>query len=43
MATLTKRRVKGHSYYYLVESQRINGQPRLVMQKYLGRAEDVVA
>ncbi len=43
MATLTKRRVKGHSYDYLVESQRINGQPRLVMQKYLGRAEDVVA
>ena len=43
MATLTKRRVKGHTYYYLVESQRIDGKPRLVLQKYLGRAEQVVA
>ncbi len=43
MATLTKRKVHGHTYYYLVESKRINGKPCLVLQKYLGRAEDVVA
>lgn len=43
MASLTKRKVHGHVYYYLVESQRINGKPRLVMQKFLGRVDQVVA
>ena len=43
MASLTKRKVNGKIYYYLVESQRINGKPRLVKQKYLGRADQVVA
>ncbi|MCL5066293.1 MAG: IS1634 family transposase [Firmicutes bacterium] len=43
MATITKRKVHGHIYYYLVASKRIDGQPRLVLQKYLGRAEEVVA
>lgn len=42
MATITKRKVHGHLYYYLVASKRIEGKPRLVLQKYLGRAEDVV-
>ena len=42
MASLTKRKVNGKIYYYLVESQRINGKPRLVKQKYLGRADQVV-
>ncbi len=42
MATITKRKVHGHIYYYLVASKRIEGKPRLVLQKYLGRAEDVV-
>jgi len=31
MATLTKRRVKGHIYYYFVESQRMDGKPRWVL------------
>lgn len=43
MASLTKRKVHGHVYYYLVESQRINGKPRLVTQKFLGRVDQVVA
>jgi hypothetical protein len=43
MPTLTKRTVKGHVYYYLVESRRINGRPRLVRQQFLGRADQVVA
>ena len=43
VATITKRKVHGHIYYYLVASKRIDGKPRLVLQKYLGRAEDVVA
>ena len=42
MATITRRKVHGRVYYYLVESKRIDGKPRLVLQKYLGRAEDVV-
>lgn len=43
MATITKRTVKGHVYYYLVEGKRVDGQSRLVKQQYLGRAEQVVA
>lgn len=41
MATITQRVIKGHVYYYLVESARINGKPRLVKQKYLGTAEQI--
>jgi transposase len=37
-----KRRGK-HTYYYLVESARVDGQPRIVSQEYLGTAEEVVA
>lgn len=43
MATITRRTIKGHTYYYAVQSQRIDGQPRLTMQKYLGSAEDIIA
>ena len=38
MASLTKRKGHAHVYYYLVESQRVNGKPRLVKQKYLDRS-----
>lgn len=41
MATITQRTIKGHVYYYLVESARVNGKPRLVKQKYLGTAERI--
>ena len=37
-----KRRGK-HTYYYLVESARVDGQPRIVSQQYLGTAEEVLA
>ncbi len=37
-----KRRGK-HTYYYLVESARVDGKPRIVSQEYLGSAEEVVA
>ena len=43
MATITKRKVKGHVYYYLVEGKRVDGKSRLVKQQDLGRAEQVVA
>jgi transposase len=37
-----KRRGK-HTYYYLVESARVDGQPRVVSQQYLGTAQEVLA
>jgi len=42
MATITRRKVKKHTYYYAVECQRVNGKPRLVMQKYLGSADQII-
>lgn len=41
MASIIKKRVKKYIYYYLVESARVNGKPRIVNQKYLGTAEDL--
>src|SRR5882762_2295501 len=39
MASLVKKK-KGHRlYYYLVESARVDGKPRIVHQAYLGTAE----
>lgn len=43
MACLTKKRKKGIDYYYVVQSGRVDGKPRVTFQKYLGRVEDVVA
>ena len=37
-----KRRGK-QTYYYLVESARVDGKPRIVSQEYLGTAEEVMA
>ena len=37
-----KRRGK-LTYYYLVESARMDGKPRIVSQEYLGTAEEVMA
>jgi len=37
-----KRRGK-QTYYYLVESARVDGKPRIVSQEYLGTAEEVTA
>ena len=42
MATITKRVIKGHTYYYAVVCQRVNGKPRLTWQKYLGTAENII-
>lgn len=41
MATLNKRENKSGTYYYLVESARVNGKPRIVSQKYLGTADRI--
>ncbi|TQC38909.1 IS1634 family transposase, partial [Rhodococcus sp. WS4] len=33
----------GKTYYYLVESARVDGKPRIVSQQYLGSADEVMA
>jgi len=42
MATLQKKTSRGHTYWYLVESRRVNGRPRPVVLAYLGRPEDLL-
>ena len=42
MASLQARRVRGHTYWYIVESRRVNGKPRPVPVAYLGKADDVL-
>jgi len=43
MASLVAKK-KGHKlYYYLVESARVGGQPRITRQQYLGTAEKIAA
>jgi transposase len=37
------KRISGKTYYYLVESARVDGKPRIVSQQYLGSAEEIVA
>jgi transposase len=41
--SLHKKIVRGHPYWYARECQRVNGKPRIVWQKYLGKAEDIAA
>jgi transposase len=43
MASIIQKTIKGHRYYYLVESARVNGKPRIVKQQYLGTAETIGA
>jgi len=41
MASLTKKVINGRPYYYLRETARVGGRPKVVRQVYLGRAEDI--
>lgn len=43
MASLQRTRVKGHTYWRIVESRRVNGKPRPVPVLYLGKADDILA
>jgi len=43
MASIVGKRRGKRTYYYLVESARVDGQPRIVSQQYLGTAEEVLA
>jgi transposase len=43
MASIVGKRQGNKTYYYLVESARVGGKPRIVSQRYLGPAEEVIA
>jgi transposase len=43
MASIVGKRRGTQTYYYLVESARVQGKPRIVSQQYLGSAEEVMA
>ena len=43
MASLIAKKKGNQLYYYVVESARVDGQPRIVHQSYLGSAEKVAA
>src|ERR1700688_3020543 len=43
MASLIAKKKGNQLYYYVVESARVDGQPRIVHQAYLGTAEKVAA
>jgi hypothetical protein len=42
MPSIVGKRRGDRTYYYLVESARVEGQPRIVDQQYLGTAEEVL-
>jgi transposase len=43
MGSLVGKRRGGRTYYYLVESARVAGKPRIVAQQYLGSGEELAA
>src|SRR6266511_41246 len=43
MASLVGKQLGGRTYYYLVDSARVAGKPRIVSQQYLGSAEELAA
>ncbi len=43
MPSIIGKKRGNQTYYYLVESARVNGKPRIVEQQYLGSAQEVMA
>jgi transposase len=43
VAFIVGKKQDGKTYYYLAESARVQGKPRIVSQRYLGSAEEIVA
>ncbi|MGV1010669.1 MAG: IS1634 family transposase [Dermatophilaceae bacterium] len=43
MSSIVGKKRGNQTYYYLVESARVDGKPRIVDQQYLGSAEEVMA
>jgi transposase len=42
MATIQAKTSRGHKYWYIVESRRVNGKPRPIVLAYLGKPEDLL-
>lgn len=42
MASLTRKTIRGKSYYYLRECQRVGGKPKIVWTHYLGSTERLI-
>jgi len=42
MATIQPKMSRGHKYWYVVESRRVNGKPRPIVLEYLGTAETLL-
>jgi transposase len=42
MASIVGKKRGNQTYYYLVESARVNGKPRIIEQQYLGSAQEVM-
>ena len=42
MASIIKKMIRGKPYYYARECKRVDGKPKIVWQKYLGKAEDII-
>ncbi len=42
MATIQSKKSRGHKYWYIVESRRVNGKPRPIVLAYLGKADDLL-
>jgi transposase len=43
MSSLIGKRIGGQTYYYLREVARVGGKPKIISQRYLGKAEDIAA
>lgn len=43
MASIVHKRVGGQTYYYLREMARVDGKPKMISQRYLGKASDIEA
>jgi transposase len=43
MSSIISKKFKGNTYYYVVESGRVGGKPRIISQRYLGKASDIEA
>ena len=42
MASLVKKIIRGHPYYYARDCKRVDGKPKIVSQTYLGRADRIL-
>ena len=42
MSSLVKKTIKGKQYFYIVDSKRVNGKPKIVNQIYVGAVDAVI-